>query len=250
MANPGGNYPGRQIFLGGLRDGSPAFAYFGSGRSAPSQARYATPFIEAEGAVRIKPVSPHERFDPFRHYQAVLIDPATGLIVVSNSQAPVDAAVEAYTLGSETKGSINFLKRLLAVIGPEYDNREKPTPRIVGVIVSDYDGRPLNILGITTRRGMAHQTVFRPENGTLAFLQTYDGNVEYRSFNQLLLSRGDTLYETSAATAQELADELYETSDYIDERYGELRVWCVAGVRNGRGPGGWEIRRRNRHTTQ
>jgi len=27
MANPGGNYPGRQIFVGALKSGFPAFAY-------------------------------------------------------------------------------------------------------------------------------------------------------------------------------------------------------------------------------
>ena len=131
MSNPAGNYPGRQIFVGALESGEPAFAYFVSGRSAGSQGRYISPFLPQENAVRIKPINPNEKFDQFRHYQAVKIDLETGTLVVSNSQAPVDATLEAFVYkGKESAEAIEykeFLQRLLVAIGPEYDSKEKPT---------------------------------------------------------------------------------------------------------------------------
>lgn len=125
MGNPGGKYPGRQIFVGGLKSGLPAFAYFGSGRSAQSRGRYATPFLEDENAIRIKPVDRTEPFDPFRHYQAVRIDRETGLVVVSNSQAPQDPLSEAFRLmPKEERAETCFLKNLLAAIGLNTTTRQ------------------------------------------------------------------------------------------------------------------------------
>jgi IMP cyclohydrolase len=249
MPNPAGDYPGRQIFLGALKSGEPAFAYFGSGRSPGSQQRYATKFLPDEGSVRIRPLDPKEPFDPFRHYQAVRIDQKTGLVVVSNSQAPVDAVYEAYLFMTEPeKKNRYFLERLLKVIGPEYDNPknpEKSTSRIVGVIFPTEDGI-LNVLGITTKLNVAAEKTFKAVEGELRWIPTYDGKIDYSNYNIERLDGMDVL-QTSAKTAQELADEIYEMSDYIDPRYGELRVWTVAGVRNGNGPGGWDIARRNRH---
>jgi hypothetical protein len=60
MPNPAGDYPGRQIFLGLLKSGEPAFAYFGSGRSPGSQQRYATKFLPEESSIRIRPLDPNE----------------------------------------------------------------------------------------------------------------------------------------------------------------------------------------------
>jgi IMP cyclohydrolase len=247
MPNPAGDYPGRQIFLGLLKSGEPAFAYFGSGRSPGSQQRYATKFLPEESSIRIRPLDSKEKFDPFRHYQAVRIDPATGLAVVSNSQAPVDAVFEAYLfMTDERKASRRFLEKLLEVIGPEYDNPknpEKSTSRVVGVIYPTKDG-PGHVLGITTEPFTADQRIFRAVEGELGWVSTYDGKIDYSNFD---MARFPGTFKTSAKTAQELADEIYEMSDYIDPKYGELRVWTVAGVRNGNGPGGWEIARRNRH---
>lgn len=84
-------------------------------------------------------------------------------------------------------------------------------------------------------------------DGCLTFVQTYNGDVDYKAFDPRDLSGGLSIFHAEAGTAQQLADEIYDMSDYADPKYGELRVWCVAGVRNGRGPGGWEIGRRNRH---
>lgn len=248
MANPGGKYPGRQIFLGALKTGKPAFAYFVSGRSQASQRRYATPFIEAENAVRIRPVDTQERFDPFRHYQAVKIDPDTGLAVVSNSQAPVDPVFEAYKFMEEKNAK--FLAGLLRAIGPEYDNKENPTPRIMGVFIPTNESG-IGMLSITTGKGTtAIEFDCEPYFG-LSHVQTYDGNVNYRAFDPNAVKRNHLPgFRPVSTTARQLADEIYEMSDYTDPQYGELRVCAVAGVRSGKGPGGWELARRNRHDVE
>ena len=251
MANPGGNYPGRQIFLGRIITGEPAFAYFGSGRSPPSQARYATKFIEGENAIRMKPTNPNEKFDPFRHYQAVRIDPETGLLVVSNSQAPNDAVFEAYKfMPDEQKICSDFLQRLLGVIGPEYDSKDKPTSRVVGVFPGLIGEKYRYILGITTGRDSAHAVDIGMLPGHFAYIQTYNGDVDYKNMDPELLMDGNTIFTTDAKTAEELANEIYDISDYVDPKYGELRVWCIAGLHNGNGPGGWDIARRNRHKVE
>ena len=245
MANPGGNYPGRQIFIGSLKTGEPAFAYFVSGRSSGSQQRYVSRFLENENAVRIKPTNPDEPFDIFRHYQAVRIDPKTGLLVVSNSQAPVDPLVEAFACEPSQVLS-GYMKDLLAAIGPEYDSKTNPTPRIAGAIVPIED-RFAQGIAITARKRSAQETSgMMPLDGVLTWVATYDGNVNYGPFNGFLAVHGGTKYAAAAKTAQELAEEIYDISDYTDPKYGELRVCTVAGVRNGNGPGGWELARRNR----
>lgn len=253
MPNPAGNYPGRQIFLGTLSTGHPAFAYFGSGRSSGSQGRYATSFLEGENSIRINPVDPKEKFDPFRHYQAVRIQPDTGLVVVSNSQAPVDAVYEAYWLGPKVKRVPHFfVNGLLRHLGPEYDSEGKPTSRIVGVTYNDPESGWLQTLGITNRVDSSAETLpFREDPGFFRFVPTYDGNVEYANFDPIKLKLDETRVRSHARSPRELADEIYEGSDYIDPKYGELRVWCVAGVMTGSGPhGGWEIARRNRHMVE
>ena len=247
MPNPAGDYPGRQIFLGALKSGEPAFAYFGSGRSPGSQQRYATKFIPGESSIRIRPLDPNEPFDQFRHYQAVRIDPKTGLAVVSNSQSPVDAVYEAYLfMTDEQKATRRFLEKLLKDIWPEYDNPknpEKSTSRIVGVIFPTNEGLR-NVLGITTKPDSAAEQTFTAVEGELCWVSTYDGKIDYSNFD---MARFPGTFKTSAKGAQELADEIHGMSDHIDPKYGELRVWTVAGVRNGNGPGGWDIARRNRH---
>ncbi len=238
MPNPGGNYPGRQIFLGQQAEGLPAFMYFVSGRSPASQQRYAT-FVADENAVRIKPLNRGEKFDPFRHYQAVRIDDETGLLLVSNSQAPNDALFETYKFREDI--SSNYMERLLAVIGPEYDNKEKPTPRITGII-SPRHGKAMNILGITTVRENARCLPFTSSDGIFTYVQTYNGNVDYSAYNHSF----DQIRIT-ATTPQQLAEELYKMSDYVDDKYGDLRVCTVAGVKY---PGGWDIAIKNRFSME
>ena len=251
MANPGGNYPGRQIFVGGLKCGHPAFAYFGSGRSSRSQQRYAAPFDERESAVRIKHVDPDEKFDSFRHYQAVKINPETGLAVISNSQAPVDMLVEGYRFKSGDEG-LHFLYRCLKLIGPENDSKENPTPRIAAALFPLTGQEQFSlmryVIGIVTPTRCIQDDTLVCGVGRLQYVQTYDGHVDYGSFNAPLLFSSEMQVE--ATDARQLADEIYDMSDYVDPKYGELRVWCVAGVRNGNGPGGWEIAGRNRHQVE
>jgi len=252
MANPSGNYPGRQIFLGGLKSGCPAFVYFGSGRSDLSKKRYVQD-IEDGQAMRINPLNPNEKVDIFRHYQAVRIDPRTGLIVVSNSQAPNDAVFEAYMYMDEgEKLSGGFLRNIMELIGPEYDDRKIsadgvvtidktkiPTPRVIGVMFPDNSGAfhytPMFTPKMDLSLGLTHAVQF---NGMLEFIQTYNGDVDYKPFDYAHTAR---VFETEASTAEQLANELYEISDYEDSEYGILRVWSLAGVRNGDGPGGWDI---------
>lgn len=249
MANPGGNYPGRQIFVGHTIKDEPAFVYFGSGRSQKSQQRYAAPFDPKENAIRIRPLDRDEEFDPFRHYQAVRINPETGLVVVSNSQAPVDALAEGFAFIDPTERAFSHLpKDLLAAVGPEYDNKkeEKRTPRIVGVIYETDNDIFNATLAVTDRPGRSAQLVAENNVGSGCFrwVPTYNGAVDYISFNLVLL--GANLFALHGTSARALADEVYEMSDYVDPKYGELRVWAVAGVHNGKGPGGWDLAVRNR----
>ncbi len=246
MPNPAGNYPGRQIFTGRLNTGEYAFAYFGSGRSPASQQRYASPFIAEESAIRIKPLNREEIFDPFRHYQAVRVDKETGLIVISNSQAPNDPLFEMYKFAPMEEKTKNLTSRILEVIGPEYDNPTKPTSRVVGILFPMQNGAFGSVLGISAARGSAHQLFFEPKLGEMKWVSTYNGNVDYQNLDPQKLVRGETTYTTTAKNAQELANEVYATSAYVDEKYGELRVWSLAGVRNENGPGGWEFAIQNR----
>jgi hypothetical protein len=246
MANPGGNYPGRQIFTGRLKNGEYAFAYFGSGRSPASQQRYATPFLPGENAIRIKPLNKDEAFDAFRHYQAVRVDPETGLLIISNSQAPNDPLFEMYKFASMEEKTRDLTTRILGVIGPEYDNPTKPTSRVVGVLFPLGNNAFGSVLGISAQRGSAHQLFFEPQAGEMKWVSTYDGNVDYQNLDPQKLVKGETAYIPHATNARELASEIYDNSEYVDEKYGELRVWALAGVRNGKGPGGWEFSIHNR----
>ncbi|MBI4043862.1 MAG: hypothetical protein HY393_03580 [Candidatus Diapherotrites archaeon] len=246
MPNPAGNYPGRQIFLGRLSNAQYAFAYFGSGRSPASQQRYATPFISEESAIRIKPLNATETFDPFRHYQAVRVNKETGLVVVSNSQAPNDPLYEMYTFSSPEEKRRDLTARVLGVIGPEYDNPSKPTSRVTGILFPTTDQSFGAVLGISAARGTGHQHLFEPRAGEMKWVSTYNGNVEYENFDPQKLVRGETIYVPRATNARDLANEIYDASTYVHEKYGELRVWALAGVHTGNGPGGWDLFTRNR----
>ncbi len=143
-----------------------------------------------------------------------------------------------------------FLPRCLKFIGPENDSKENPTPRIAAAIFPLVDQKCLfsyNI-GIVTQTRLVHDIDILSNNGNLQYVQTYDGNVDYGPFNASLLFK--SRIQVEAITAQQLADEIYDMSDYVDPKYGDLRVWCVAGVRDGNELGGWEIARRNRHQVE
>ena len=253
MPNPAGNYPGRQIFLGSTLEENPAFVYVVTGRSDPSKGRYASPYLSDQNAIRMRPIDPKEPFDQFRHYQAVMIDPETGLLVVSNSQAPVDAVSEHYKfVTDDEKLSDGFAQNMLSLIGPEYDSKDKPTSRIIGVS-APCSGSWMNILAITAEKGSAYSTVDTPSKhnalqpGTFRFVPTYSGNVDYKNFDALKLKLDQTLFKTQETEAEALVQAFYDLTDYTDDKYGDLRVCTIAGVRNGRGPqGDWQLKTKNR----
>ncbi|MDI6721838.1 MAG: IMP cyclohydrolase, partial [Candidatus Aenigmarchaeota archaeon] len=213
-----------------------------------------TSFLPRENAIRINPIDTEEPFDQFRHYQAVRIDPDSGLLLVSNSQAPNDAIFEAYKFRDMREDyAQDTAELILRSIGPEYDSKKNPTPRIIGVFTPDeVYGIDLGIVS-DDQCGIC----FFPNlyDGVLWYIQTYDGNVNYGPFDLIRILEptweGNFLdaphYVASAKSPGELAEEIYGISDYADTRYGDLRVCCASGIRNGNGPGGWEIAVRNRH---
>ena len=251
MPNPAGNYPGRQIFLGGLKTGWTAFVYLVSGRSTSSQQRIVYPYDERERSMRISPTNPRESHDPFRHYEAVKIWTSNGVLVVSNNQATVDPVLEGYALMTDKERKDTLLLRdQLDAVGPEYDNpnRAKCTPRVTGVIFPR-GKKWVQSLGIVAQRKRVSVVRTRDVNydGKFDWVSTYDGEVDYSAFDVQKLLEGETVFEFTEDTAQGLADELFEMTDYEDPTYGILRVCTIAGVRNGNGPGGWNLARRNRH---
>lgn len=250
MANPAGNYPGRMILVGTLRTGYSAFAYLVTGRSSGSQQRYATAFREDERAIRILPTDPNAPFDPLRHYRAVHIT-NHGLAVISNSDAPVLGATQCYVIAQEALCMDGDpLRHVLSRHGNEQDHptdASKHTPRIMGVVMPATAKRTsCSVLGIARDKGFAKTfSVHGAPRGLFWAVPTYDGEVEYSPFNTDRLGR--LQLEMGATSAQELAEELYEMTDHVDPKYGELRVCAVAGAQNSNGPGGWELGRKNRH---
>ena len=249
MANPAGNYPGRQIFLGSTLDGHPSFVYVVTGRSDKSKGRVASPYLLDQNAIRMRPIDSDEKFDAFRHYEAVRIDRETGILVVSNSQAPVDGTLEFYKFGSNI-AERGFAQEMLALLGPEYDSQTKRTSRILGISMP-FEESWLNVLAITTRDGEAtgnrdYFTGLHLSPGIFRHLPTYNGDVEYSNFHPEYLMRNLTLVELGQRSPEDLAEALYDMTDYEDPTYGDLRVCTIAGVRNGRGFGGWELATKNR----
>ncbi|MBI4018463.1 MAG: hypothetical protein HY368_02540, partial [Candidatus Aenigmarchaeota archaeon] len=240
--NPGGEYPGRQIFAGALRTGEPAFAYFGSGRSPESQERLAVLAADAL-SVSIRPLRqvPH---DKYRHYDAVKIDSETGAAVVSNSQKPLAEAFEACARFAKSGQSSNELQqtllKILKAIGPEDDERR--TPRILGAVLPN---KNLNALAFASESETVCIT-FPAKPGEFLFVQTYNG-IAAGPFDASMLRIGRTVFRTNAANAEQLSVDIYEASDYEDARHGELRVWCAAGVK---GDSGWDLKIINKHSAR
>jgi len=258
MVNPGGNYPGRQIGVGRLKDELPAFTYLVTGRSKGSQERYASLPIESPSGVsiRIKSINPEEPFDQFRHYRAVVVDPETGFVLITNNEAMVVPAYEALRFCRKVRDErpAHRIRDMLSSQGPEYDSKEKPTPRIIGAIYPDL--RMLGnveidaCLGITTKPDDATM-LFWPlgsgEQGRIKLVQTYNGDIDYKSFDPTILRKSELIFYPDSLKPQDLAEELYATTNYTDPKYGDLRACVVAGVKNGNGLGGWEIARKNRY---
>lgn len=247
MSNPAGDYPGMQIFVGTLGSGEPAFAYFISGRAKESQERYAS-HARGQSVVKIKPLNPRKLFDKFRHYNAVKIDSETGTLVVGNNEGPINLALEYFSHMKDKKEAMENLQRMLGSSGPEQDG--KSTPRILGVIRPDSKDKPdygVSLLAITDRSNYATVKDFPRKLGEFHWVSTFNGDVEYRNFNAYDLGDQKHVIDTDANGSKELADEIFKMSDYVDGKYGELRVCAIAGVRTRKGPGGWDIAVRNRH---
>lgn len=237
MVNPGGDYPGRQIVTGYLKDGVPAFVYLVTGRSKASQERQAV-LDESCNSVRIKPLDLNEPFDRFRHYEAVQTS-KDGYLIVSNNQAVVDPVFEALQCNGKYLGRVS---RIVDAIGPEYDNKEKPTPRILGIFSP---GDPEHNVWRILSRSQKEIRISGPicDAGTFQFVQTYDGKIEYDVMN----NKFDIPFPVfESNNPSDLANELYEMTDYIDGKYGDLRVCTVAGIKKGNGFGGWELAVKNR----
>ena len=247
MPNPAGAYPGMQIFAGAIKSRESAFAYFLSGRSPESQQRYAS-HARGQSIVKIKPLNPRKLFDKFRHYNAVKIDSETGTLVVGNNEGPINLALEAFSHKDDRKEAIEYLQRMLGASGHEHD--EKSTPRIIGVVRPDNPNKPdygVSVLAITDRPNYAAVKEFPGEPGRFHWVSTFNGEIDYKTFNAYDLGNPTHVIDLNATSSQELADEIFEMSDYNDDKYGELRVCAIAGVRTRKGPGGWNIAIRNRH---
>lgn len=253
MSNPAGNYPGRQIFVGQLANGQDAFCLFASGRSEQSKMRYAKESLSEDSSVRILPTVVKDYGRAWKdYYHAVRVHPESGLLVVSNSQAPMDSIMEVFTHSQLEERNLSLLAEILMGLGPEYDNPNtaKRTPRIIGIFYPSTNGFARGI-GISHARakGKAVDVSTQPK-GKLAWISTYNGSVDYQPYDPTTWSASTFSFTTPATTAHELANEVFDMSNYIDEKYGDLRVLAIAGVRTGKGVGGWEFGIRNRFNPQ
>lgn len=233
MKNPCLPYPGRQIFVGTLPNGLPAFGYLVTGRSPESQQRRAE-YRADENAVRILPLDPDATFDPLRHYRAVKINPESNVLVVSNSEAPVD----------ELLAKPDDMRGILKKYGPEPDASR--TPRIACTIyrVGDIFVRHLGI--VTADRILALRSALN-QRGSFSTVSTYGGRLEdpLASLDTDLLLGHDLDIVVESTAPNQLADELYEISHEPNPR-GDMRVCTVTGALNNKSPVGWELAIKNR----
>ena len=210
--NPAGPYPGVQIFIGSV-EGDPAFAYLVNGRAEESRQRYVSPSMDWDNALRIKPIG-NIKHDRFRHYRPVVVDPDTGLAVVSNSRAPIDALFDAYKYRTdEERLQGKYLKELLTGMGPEFDSRK--TSRIVGVVFPVRGGRDFAaVLGITPEMGKAYQRTIEdvtklPQDSNFVWVASYSDendcvNPTYKSFGGSKLENNMTGIRLNATTRMHL----------------------------------------------
>lgn len=234
MTNPGGAYPGRQLFIGTTVDNRPALAYLVTGRSSPSRARKGIP---RENNVIIGPIG-DQPYDPLRHYTAVKLDNDTGIAVVSNG-IQTEAIFETYRLLFHTESSPagDYLEKLLDGARAEPDSLN--TPRIAGVVTS---GDNAALVGIKRHDMPARAFRVKPEPGILAGVSTYNGELENpQSFDP---DSGLLKLEFKSNTPQELAEHLFAISS-VSYKGDDIRVCSVGGIRSGDGPK-WELAIHNR----
>lgn len=225
MSNPGGLYPGRQLFIGMALDKRATLAYLVTGRSPQSRARKG---ILREGNVIIGPIG-GQPYDPLRHYVAVKFDNDTGIAVVSNG-IQTEAIFETYRLLFRTDSlpTEDYLEKLLDGARAEPDSLN--TPRIAGVATSGDNATLVCILGIKRHDMPARAFKVKPEPGMLMGISTYSGDLENpKSFNP---DSGLLKLEFKGNTPEELAKHLFDISSTSYEG-DDIRVCSVGGIRSG-----------------
>lgn len=238
MSNPGGPYPGRQLFIGMTVDKRAAFAYLVTGRSPQSRARKG---ILRENKVIIGPTG-DQPYDPLRHYTAVKFDKGTGMAVISNG-IQTEAIFETYRLLFHTESSPteDYLEKLLDGACAEPDSLN--TPRIAGVATSGDNATLVAILGIKRHDMPARTFKVKPEPGMLTGISTYNGDLgSPKSFDP---DSGLLKLEFRGKTPQELAERLFEISA-TSYQGDDIRVCSVGAIRSSDGHK-WELTIQNRH---
>jgi hypothetical protein len=123
---------------------------------------------------------------------------------------------------------------------------EKRTPRIIAVFRKGNDASRFDVF-MKTHSSLSTKQVHVEglEPCDMVYIQTYNGRVEdYMPFEVGF----NQYFHPESTTPQGMAEELYDMTDYFDEKYDDLRVCTIAGIRDGNGPGGWNIWIRNRHS--
>ncbi len=225
MNNPNGPYPGRQIFLGRTRSGSPAFGYIVTGRSPASRERRATLI---DHGIIMGPVG-DESYDWLRHYTAVKYDNAIGLMTVTNG-IQTEAVYETYRLlfHCGTRPARSYLKKIMD--GANYEPDSLKTPRIAGLIMNPPGAtEPIYLLSIKTAGATAFAWEMVYEPGTLAGISTYRGDLENpQAFDA---DKGPSALKCDAESPEEIAEFLYGISA-AEYKGDDIRVCAVAGVRS------------------
>jgi IMP cyclohydrolase len=224
MENPNGPYPGRQLFLGLTEERNPFFAYLVTGRSPESRERKA---IMMNDVIRMGPIG-NIQYDPLRHYAAVKLDNANGLLSVSNG-IQTEAIFEAYKLifNTASAASKDYMEKLLDGAGAEPDSYH--TPRIAGMITNSPDkARVISIIGMKAFEKPAKATQIEPKPGTMIGISTYKGSLD----NPEARDPGDSLPEVKikGRTAEDIAKYLFDISASV-YKGNDIRVCAVAGVR-------------------
>lgn len=237
MTNPGGSYPGRQLFLGLTAGGRPALAYLVTGRSVPSRERKA---VRRENAVIIGPLG-QQPYDPLRHYTAVKYDATCGLAVVSNG-IQTEAIYEVYRLLYHTgnQPSPGYLKMVLDGAGAEPDSLK--TPRIAGVVTRRKNGAVF-YLGIKKSSRQATIWPLETETGKLAGIATYNGDMDHPE--PYRTERGLLRLECPSNDPGEIAGQIYDISA-ASHQGEDIRVCAIGGVLAEDGHH-WEMAIINRH---
>ena len=239
MSNPNSPYPGRQIFLGRIKQGNPCFAYLVTGRSPQSRERRAT---KTDHGIIIGPVG-NEPYDWLRHYTSVMTDENIGLVAVTNG-IQTEAVFETYRLLYHTGAALGTEYMTNIMTGAQYEPDSLHTPRIAGVITFPAGQlEPVYIMSIITDNPPANTWVIKPEKATLTGVSTYNGNLE---IPQAFDVSGDLpVIKNDNNNPAEIAEYIYEISAATNQG-DDIRVCAIGGVLSNDGKT-WELSMTNRH---